>query len=467
MAFTEFYCRSGGSNLNGGRLSTGAEPSTTAAYTCTNSNWDGTSVFTPTDGSTPASSVTVGDFASVYLDAATVAVYIARVTAVGSGVNGTITLSTTAKSGTAPTSNATGRTIKVGGAWKGPNGASGFPFGFVTQAQMNSSSDPVRVNFKNDAQYNITAAITANVAGPLVFQGYTTSPGDLGKATIDGGTTGASYVLLTNSQKGVIFYDFVFANNGATGSADGIVMSNDRMFVVRCVVHDVRGNGINTLGVVTESEVYGANQSNTASFGGININQGYVSRCFVHDCAGSNGNGLVISAGATTVIIKDSVFESNGGHGITTPNTSILVSRCDFYNNAGSGMHLNPASIHPLAIENCNFVKNGVYGINSTQPQITIGNIQNCGYGSGTQANTSGNVLSTIRAVETGSVTYASGVTPWVDPANGDYRINLAAAKGAGRGAFTQTAASYAGTIGYPDIGAAQHKDIQHSKTFA
>jgi hypothetical protein len=55
-----------------------------------------------------------------------------------------------------------------------------------------------------------------------------------------------------------------------------------------------------------------------------------------------------------------------------------------------------------------------------------------------------------------GSVTYATDVTPWVDPTNGDFRINLAAAKGTGRGTFTQTASSYAGTVGYPDIGAAQ-----------
>ena len=52
---------------------------------------------------------------------------------------------------------------------------------------------------------------------------------------------------------------------------------------------------------------------------------------------------------------------------------------------------------------------------------------------------------------------FASDVTPWVDPANGDFRINLAAAKGAGRGSYTQNAGG--GTVGYPDIGAAQHQD--------
>src|SRR3990167_1101940 len=230
MAFTEFCCRSGGSNLNGGALASGAEPSTTAVYTCINSNWDGTSIFTPTDGSTPASSVTVGDFASVYLDAAAVAVYVSRVTVVAAGVNGAITLSTTAKSGTAPTVGATGRSIKVGGAWKGPNAAEGFPFNFINEACTNSSDNPVRVNFKNDASYSITAAMTHTLIGPTFFQGYTSAFGDLGKATIDGGTSGASYVLLTFSGNGTARcygLDLIFQNNGATGSANGVNWGND------------------------------------------------------------------------------------------------------------------------------------------------------------------------------------------------------------------------------------------------
>src|SRR4051812_29003552 len=115
MAFTEFYCQTTGSNVNAGSTTNNS-----AAYTATNGNWDGTSLYVPTDGSTPASSVNVGDFASVYIDGATLAVYVARVTVVAAGVNGTITLSTTAVAGTAPTSSATARTIKVGGAWAGP-----------------------------------------------------------------------------------------------------------------------------------------------------------------------------------------------------------------------------------------------------------------------------------------------------------------------------------------------------------
>jgi len=74
----------------------------------------------------------------------------------------------------------------------------------------------------------------------------------------------------------------------------------------------------------------------------------------------------------------------------------------------------------------------------------------------GTQANGSADTPGAI--VQSGAVTYGSNLTPWVDPANGDFRINLTAANWAGRGAFTETASSYAGTVGFPDIGAAQSK---------
>lgn len=74
-------------------------------------------------------------------------------------------------------------------------------------------------------------------------------------------------------------------------------------------------------------------------------------------------------------------------------------------------------------------------------------------------ANTSGQTNGLDDFDIIGSVTYANDVTPWVDPANGDFRIDLAAAQGTGRGAFLQTDGSHAGTVSYPDIGAAQHED--------
>src|SRR5437763_1304956 len=107
MAFTEFYCdAASGAQINAGDNKT--------VVTSTNGDWGNAAAnrFTAASG-TPFSGVSVGDFASVYLDGATTAVYIARVTAVNGG-GASLDLSSTAKCGTAPTTGATGRSCTVG-----------------------------------------------------------------------------------------------------------------------------------------------------------------------------------------------------------------------------------------------------------------------------------------------------------------------------------------------------------------
>ncbi len=134
------------------------------------------------------------------------------------------------------------------------------------------------------------------------------------------------------------------------------------------------------------------------------------------------------------------------------------ISQCDFYNNGFFGIDTTSTGGVVVEIENCNFIKNGTFGILSDAgSNLRHGYIRNCAFGSGTQTNSSGGIDARLTGVlESGSITYAADVTPWVDPANGDFRINLTAAKSVGAGSFTETASSYAGTIGYPDIGAAQ-----------
>lgn len=429
-------------------------------FTFANGGWvDSTGVFTAAGAN--LSGVSVGMFASVHLDAATVGVFIGRITAVNDTLD-TITVSLTAKSGTPPTTGVTGRSIVVGGVLKGPDAAQGFPFGFVESTMTNAAGDFPRVNLKNNAQYNITSGITHGNAGPIRFKGYTTAPGDGGKATIDGGTSGASYALLTITAANIDLEDIVFANNGATGTAHGLVLGATECMARRIVVHDIRGIGIlSTIagGMIDECEAYACNTSNSSEFAGITTTSPstILTRCFSHDNSGSNSSGFRLAFGVAIFCIAD----SNGSHGfnsITTDRDFFLIG-CDSYNNAGHGAHVVNTSGALLVVHNSNFVKNGGYGINCSGAGASNGAIVNCGFGAGTQANTSGqtNGLSAINVQ--GSVTYPANVTPWVDPANGDFRIDLAAAQGAGRGSFTQTQAGYAGTIGYPDIGAAQSQD--------
>jgi hypothetical protein len=455
--YTEFYCNaSTGSNMNGG-----SDTATSPTYTATNGGWNsGTGVFTPTSGN-PSLTVTVGQFASVFTDGATTPVFIARVTAVSST---TVTVSTTVKSGTAPTTAGTGISINVGGVWKGPNGAVAFPFGFVTSALTDSSSNVPRFNFKNNASYVITAAMTHANAGPMKFQGYTTTVADGGRAVIDGGTSGASYTLLTLSNLSIVFEDFEFKNNGATGTATGVSYASARATWRRCVFHDLRGYGFaaSSSGIrLVECEAYNCNQgglTNGAGFYAQSICCTFL-RCISHDNSGSTTHGFFAGGVNQPTNYIGCIADSNGGSGFYASQSSILMTECDSYNNGSHGLYIVPsaASCFTAYAENSNFVKNGGWGI-EFDSVAKEGWIVNCGFGTGTQANASGTIdtANSFGTVVSGTVTYASGVTPWVDPANGDFRINLSTAQGTGRGNFFQTQSGYAGALSYPDVGAGQ-----------
>lgn len=451
MAYTEFFSRSGGSNLNGGGLASNAEPSTTAAYTSTNGNWSTTThQFTPTDGSTPASSVTVGDWASIYIDGASVAVCCARVTVVAAGANGAITVSSTALAGTFPTTSATTRSIKVGGAWLGPNAGSGFP---MTLSSLNSlkdaNSDQPRINFKNDATYSITAAISAP-GSAIIFQGYTSTSGDGGKAILDGGTSGASYVILTLNGTAVL-RDFILRNNGASGTSSGLNMLAAGM-LDRVVVHDVRGTGIGTTGgTLLECEVYNVNQSNTGGLYGISM-AGKAVRCIAHDNPGST------SGFNSTGVLIDCIADTNGSSGFSFSTNDATANGCVAYNNGGAGFFVGGGG-GPYWFENCIAANNGTYGLNfnTNLPVVTY----NMAYYSNTTAPTIYAAGSSV--TELGTITLTSA--PFVDAPNGDFRPNTTETQNSGRGAFTQTASSYGGTTGFPDVGAAQHQSpgVGHS----
>jgi len=455
--YTEFYCQSGGSNLNAGSTT-----NNTAAYTSTNGGWSTvTNTFTPSDTQS-ASLVNVGDWASVYIDGASVAVMSGRITTVNSsGGNLTsLVISTTSRIGTAPTTSATTRTCKVGGAWLGPNGASGFPLNLSSLGQgTDASSHPTRINLKNNQTYSISAQIS-DTSTNHVIQGYSSSVGDGGKATIDGSTNVIKLLAMTG--QGTQVSDVKFLSTAASGSSD-IASDTNGTTWFRCIFTGSRTNGLNlgsSASVAIECEAYGNNTSNTSAKGGFSLALvgAACHRCVSHDNTGSNSAGFVLTSGAG--MLTNCIADTNGGKGINVSSGSngarVFISECDLYNNGSDGIAIATTSnLMVFHIENCNLIKNTGAGINitSTAPNY-VGFIFNVGYGAGTQANGSADTIGNLE--QSGSVTYASNVTPWVDPANGNFSNNLAASQGVGRGAFTETAASYAGTVGFPDISAAQ-----------
>jgi len=447
MPFTEFCCRSGGSNLNAGtRLGDGTEPGTSAALTYASGSWvNGTGVFTVASGDPIADGVAVGDFASVYDNAASVTTLVGRVTA---RTTTTITVSTSAKTGT--TADGTGnRTLRIGGAWLGPNGASGFPMNFITNACQNAAGDLPRINYKNDANYAITANIS-NIGANTTHQGYGAFYGDLGVAILDGGTSGAAYTLIGPTVgNNAVMADFWIKNNGATGTvASAVFFNSSGGLLLRVTVSDMRAIGIQTNGTTffNSIEVFGCLN------GGI-ILQGNNSR-LINSIIHSNTSYGVRTAAFGNYLIN-SIVAKNSGIGIQADANATTIDGCDIYDNGSDGIRANIGGTQAIYVVNSNLVKNNGWGINATATKMQ-GLITNCGFGSGTQANTSGKINAMQSVIESGTVDYAANTSPWIDADTGDFRLAVDAAKQTGSQVFTQRASGWAGTVGYPDIGAAQ-----------
>jgi len=466
-AYTEFFAQTTGSNLNSGSTTNDAANTTYAGGT-----WVvATLVFTVASGNpTTDPGVTNGAWASVYTTAgATVSTCVGLIT---NTTSTTITLDARTIAGSAanPSATAAATTCNVGGAWKGPNAAVGFPFGFIVGNATNGANYP-RVNFRNGVTYNLTAAMTHTLVGPGRFQGMTSVPGDLGKAKFDGGASGTSYVLLTVSGAAWDLYDLLFDHNGNSGTADLVSSTSaGNINFVRCVFRDSWRNGL-LLGAsssATSCESCTNNLGNGTPKGGFSVSGAgsILKNCISHDNSTANSVGFYF---ATSGVIENCVSYGNGLHGCLHDSTGgFRMYKCDFYNNGGSGL-VDNLTTDSIFVINCNFLKNVGCAVSNSGP-IRVGAIINCGFGVGSMVNGGANLFNGGAMEETGDLNYSSGTTPWVDPVNGNFSISpTSAARSAGYGLFTQfSLAAPTNTISFPDIGAGQSPDTNSwSYTFA
>jgi len=437
MACTEFYCIPSGSQLNSGHTET---PS--AYYTSLNGNYNATTnVFTPADGSNPVSSgVAVGDFVSIYTG--TTPGYVARITAVTNAPNGAITTTTAFRSTYIGISTGTAN-IRVGGAWRGPDASDTFPFSSSNLGTLNNlNGDPTRINIRNDRSYVITAGLFTATTEPAVIQGYQTIPGD-GHAAVISGNVGGGLAILRHQTDGVaLIADLIFQNTNPAGSANCVDGGSSHTYL-RCGFYDARGWGLSNGSRVTaiECEFRNCNRSNAANLGcaQADIDSSYI-RCYFHD---SVSHGIVAgSVNPCQITVIECIFDTLTGNGIHwVPLASSTIGtravNCDFYNLSGSGIFVAAnAGRHLLYVENSNFLKNGAYGINGNGVKWLVGLVTNCGFGTGSMANVSGD-LNQLRSVSVAnSITYASDKTPWENPVIGDFLLVDPSAVSTGRGAF-------------------------------
>lgn len=459
MAFTEFYCNPSGDNRNAG-----STPATTVGILYAGSWVAATGVFTVTSGNPLAAGVLVGDFASVYTGGTSPTGFVGLVTARDAT---TITVSLTVKAGAVP-ADGSGKELRIGGAWQGPNLLVDFPFGFMVTALNDGVNLIPRVNFKNNAVYSITGSITHTTGdtGPLIFRGYTTTPGDGGRCTIQGPVSGASFVMLTigaSTNRRIVLEDFIFDRNGTTGTATGLAFNSVLGIMRHVSVTNMRGNGMALQGggvLVIECDATQCNLSNTSQLSGIAVigNMRLV-RCY---STGNNGNGFGTgtTAGVNLTLIN-CIADRNSEHGLsirTTQSTSgggAACINCDFYANHFSGVYVDTTTTNGLIwLENCNFIGNDRYGVEHSGSSVGMTQILNCGFGAGTKANAFGEFeQGTSGYIEQDNFLYPADYTPYRNSFNpSDFSLQ-GLARHTGRGTNHPDIRDR----GYPDVGAAAH----------
>ncbi len=467
MAYTEFYCIQTGNNLNAG-----SSPYASADFSYAGGTWDGTSTFTvgsgdpatDTNGNTSATGVAVGAFASIYTTSgATVAVYVARVASV---TGTTIVLSTTAFSGTVGTPSTTSgaTTCKVGGAWGGPSSGNIAPaFTFPAATMTDPNGDVPRINIQGGTNWATTAVITRSTAGPVHFEGYTTSPGDGGGCVVQGASSGTSYNLINTTGHGNSYSYITATRNGSSGGADGF-SGTGRSIYYRCRATGLRTNGFsNTTSVYIECGADTCNGQATtgvAGFNGGSSSAVILVRCVSHDHSSGTCHGFLLGTSST---LFRCIADRCSGSGFYTDGTGpIAIVNCDAYNCSVDGIQQASATNPVIYAESTNAVSNTDYGSGTSAASLLMW-LNKCGqYGNGTAFldSTTSVTANQIGILAYGSSPYTS-VAATGTPHAGNFQVTAASgAMAAGLGFFLQNSTNYSSTTtAYPDLGVGQAID--------
>ncbi len=314
MPFTEFYCNpSVGDNRNAGSSESSAVFVDTGTYT--NASRTFVCSVTPTG-------FAVGDFVSICQTTKTLATdmpnIIARVTSItGNSVvlDATAILTFTAIGDGAAI-------LRAKGHWLGMTTTNSFPLANVTGVLRNAASDIVRVNFKNNVNYNLvtTAISTNNSTLQMHWSGYENVPGDDGMAVFqrvsptDTITCHASSVAMRMSN----IYFLNVTPNFATNAA-ALTVSGSNCIFVRCCIVGSNMSGVISVGtnnILKECFVGNFNTSNTLDQYGFRVT-GAGSQLFnCTSIGGSQSNSYCLSVSGGAFVEKCLAISNNAFAGI-------------------------------------------------------------------------------------------------------------------------------------------------------
>ncbi len=342
---------SNGSNLNAGSTcSDVGGGSNSAVYTSTGGNFDGVSLFTPVDGQTTSSLVNVGDYVALYNTGDTACRCVAQVTVVGAGVNGAITVSTTIKYGTVPTSNSGSRACKAGGAW-----ASLAICAASTPLNTGTVPQSTRVNVKAGTYANTTTTRAIGIVGTALLKfwirGYLTTPGDqdANLAAVAGTDipsltfTGATSRLTTGAHTVLTSIDVTSADTSANGTLN--ISATTVLENVRTTNTAANVNGI---ALITNGNA----QLSGCYFKATTTASKVIAGASVH-MIGCTVVGGIIGIATPNGLIAFCIFDSQAGDAITHNATGpTAIINCGFYAPLGNGINITTLPTNGLSIAN-------------------------------------------------------------------------------------------------------------------
>lgn len=335
----------------------------------------------------------------------------------------------------------TGVTLTIGGA-----------LGTVGQAATNMSVSGMNCYIKADGTYTLGAGVTftnGTTSTKMSVIGYTTTRTDSGRATLQ---ATAAITMVTNASGGYAFRNLILDGNSATGTNAFLRTTAGGCEIHNCKIQNWSGYGMTLIGneSVVACEVTGCATTAgiTSAAAGL-----LIAGCYIHD---NTVPGILCSG---VFIVVDSIISGNSGassDGLqVSTNVSGVIEGCVFFNNGRDGIRI-AGGLHsrPIIMQNNILSTNSGYGINQVggSSTLVLTPIRNNAYYNNTTAARFG------FAAEDGAVTLTGD--PFTNAAGADFSLNSTAGAGTackavGRpGSVTGTS-----TVGYRDIGTAQHAD--------
>jgi hypothetical protein len=200
-----------------------------------------------------------------------------------------------------------------------------------------------------------TGAHTGTGASRLVFEGYTTTTGDGGRATITGSGSRASCVVFDGTMDYISIVNFDLTSPTtqciiATGQVDGLVLDNVRMLKGSSTpAKGMTGNGYGRFAttILTRCVVSGGFSSNgLEGFAGGLIEDTVITGC--------GGNGYSGQGYMNAPEFRRCLVTLNTGDGLHFPGaqTNIFVNNCTIDGNGGDGIDVGGANNQTVVIRN-------------------------------------------------------------------------------------------------------------------